>query len=196
MAKTILAALGTAILLGTGPALAQERALQPPVGWAAKAGITRLVVPKPGVKEADPATIAAVQQTFARYATALDDGDTAMLRAVFTEDAQWTIQFWNGVIPARITGRDEIASTSERLLQSQGDQRRHLIGNILVQNVSRHSVDAIATGIVVKTMDNATNLAGSTVYSAKLRRGKDGVWRFSRLVVGLDSTEAGKGRGK
>jgi hypothetical protein len=82
-------------------------------------------------------------------------------------------------------GQDEIVRTVGNSLQQQQDQRRHVITNIVIDRLTEKEASAVAYGIVAISKDGLS-LGASVIYSADLRREADGVWRFSKFVIGMD----------
>jgi hypothetical protein len=67
----------------------------------------------------------------------------------------------------------------------QADQRRHVITNLAFESLQSDRAVCIAYGIVTIANDGLS-LGATVIYSADLARAPDGLWRFSRLLIGMD----------
>ena len=57
--------------------------------------------------------------------------------------------------------------------------------NIVIDRLSANEATTIAYGIVTIAADGLS-LGATVIYSAELRKEADGVWRFSKFVIGMD----------
>jgi hypothetical protein len=128
---------------------------------------------------------AAINEVFARYAIAYDERRFDVLASCFHEDATYDV--WLG--PRRVAkfeGRQALADGIESVTAEQGtEQRRHHIGNIVLDAVGPAAVLAIAYANVVIIGAAGVAVQASAIYNAELAY-RDGVWRFAKVVVGLD----------
>ena len=62
--------------------------------------------------------------------------------------------------------------------------------NVVIDRLTANEATAIAYGIVTVAA-NGLSLGATVIYSAELRREADGVWRFSRFVIGMDDYAVG-----
>jgi SnoaL-like domain len=169
---------------------APDTSLRPVPGWLTQAGIIAASPARKPLNKAQLADREAIRETLTLYTLALDDGNSDLLRSVLTEDATSTIYVGSATPRLKSVGRDKIVSGFAQLFVLQKDQRRHAASNMLVQNLRGNTADLTAHAIVTRTRRGETLLAGVVVYSGKMVRGKDGVWRFAALTIAIDAGEA------
>ncbi len=63
--------------------------------------------------------------------------------------------------------------------------------NVVIDRLSANEATTIGYGIVTIAADGL-KLGATVIYSAELRKDVDGVWRFSKFVIGMDEY-AGRG---
>ncbi|MEU5095377.1 nuclear transport factor 2 family protein [Streptomyces sp. NPDC020996] len=166
----------------------------PPQAWAHRQG--RLAMR--GLQRADfgPEALAAragIADAFYRFGIAYDEAQIDVIAGCFTEDAVFEVAEGRAEPFTRFEGRVEIHDRLDRIIAEQGDQRRHLISNILVDELDLATgvAAAIAYGVVTVAADGL-RLGASVVYDARLRREQDGCWRFSAFFIGMDAYEGVK----
>ena len=155
-------------------------------GWAHRASLINLMPLGAINGRAVPADDrAAIHEVFARYAIAYDERRFDVLASCFHEDATYDV--WLG--PRRIAkfeGRQALADGIESVIVEQGAvQRRHHIGNIVLDTLGPAAILATAYANVVIIGAAGVAVQASAIYNAELAY-RDGVWRFARVVVGLD----------
>lgn len=163
---------------------AQEPTLPLPA-WGSKAGLVNL---EPRTKAIDASEVAdrlAIQDAFTRWSIGLDEGRLDVLRDLFTNDADYTVITSRGEVVTKHVGPDAIAERIRTLQIRQADQRRHAISSITIEKLAGDTAEAVAYAVTVRSA-NGPSLLGSVLYTGSLKRGADGIWRFTRLNVGLD----------
>ena len=70
-------------------------------------------------------------------------------------------------------------------MKFQADQRRHVISNVIIDRLTADDATALAFCITT-VAKNGLSIGATVIYSADLKRESDGVWRFSRFVIGID----------
>jgi len=186
-------AMATGLAL-SGIAVAQTSApddmLRPVPGWMTQSGIGAVSPDRKPVRASQLAERGAIRETPAPYTLALDDGNSDLLRSVLTDDATMTVYVGSNIPRAQSVGGDKVVEGFKTLFAMQKDQRRHAASNMIVQNMRGNTAELIAYAIVTRTRRAETLLAGAVVYSAKMVRGRDGVWRFAKLAIAIDAGEA------
>ncbi len=173
-------------LLLAGAALAGNvAASEPRQAWAHKDKRIDLQ-PQGAAVVTDPLNYMLIQQAFARFGMAYDEGRSDVIGSLFTDDAVVEVGDGQGKPFERSVGRAAIMRQFSAALAAQGDQRRHLISNVLVERLAPLEASALAYGVVTVAADGLY-VGASVIYSATLRRDKDGPWRFSALFIGIDS---------
>jgi hypothetical protein len=155
-------------------------------GWAHRASLIDLMphgAQNGGAVQADDR--AAVNEVFARYAIAYDERRFDVLASCFHEDATYDV--WLG--PRRVAkfeGKQALVEGIESVVVEQGaEQRRHHIANIVLDNLGPAAILATAYANVVIVGAVGVAVQASAIYNAELAY-RDGVWRFAKVVVGLD----------
>jgi predicted SnoaL-like aldol condensation-catalyzing enzyme len=125
---------------------------------------------------------AAIAELFARYGAANDLHSRELLASTLTEDATATITIAGVDDPiGPLNGRDTIVSFFGDILDSQTDQRRHLVTNI--RRLEGDRVNAYLTLIVTDAGETVVKSAG--VYEATVAE-EDGELKLSSFVLSLD----------
>jgi ketosteroid isomerase-like protein len=193
MKKTFALAMAASLSLFTS-AMAQEAApdaaLKPIPGWLTQSGIVTVSPSRKPIRASQLADREAIRETLTMYTIALDDGNSELLRSVLTEDAVTTVYVGSDTPRTQSVGREKVVEGFKRLFGMQKDQRRHAASNMIVQNLRGNNADLIAYAIVTRTRRAETLLAGVVVYSAKMVRAKDGVWKIAKLAIAVDAGEA------
>jgi hypothetical protein len=146
-----------------------------------------------GVAIAEVADRLAIQGMFARWGMAFDEGRSDVVRSLFTQDAEFSVLSGEyrtdpNAKPPSASGKDAIVALVAKVWSQQGDQRRHLLSNIIIEKLSRNEATADAYALVAVA---GHRLEVSVVYTCNLRREADGAWRFSRMVIGMDTVGGG-----
>ena len=166
-------------------AAAAASAQSPRQGWASKDGVIALRQHGERLAVDDAAGRESIRDAFARWGIAYDEGQAEVIRSLFTPDATIRVLRGSREPIASADGIDAIVRNVTSALGQQNDQRRHAIGNIVIDRMTATEATAIAYGIVTIAKDGLS-LGATVIYSADLKRGRDGVWRFSRFTIGMD----------
>ena len=161
--------------------MSQVKKSVPEQAWAHKYGRVNLG-PHTRIDLQSVADRLEIQDLFARWGVAHDEGRTDVIGSLFTADGQ--IEVVEGpTTKAKFQGRETIVQEIGRVFKFQADQRRHCVTNVLIDDLRDGHADCIAYCVCTV---NGLDMAASVIYSAKVRR-EDDIWRFSRLLIGLDS---------
>jgi hypothetical protein len=160
-------------------------ATAPAQAWAHKSGVVKLGPNGPTLANQDLRDRLLIQEAFARWGIAYDEARLDVVRTLFTPDAVFEVTQGSAEPIARAVGPDAIVLNVSGSLRQQADQRRHALSNIVIDQMSKREAQAIAYGIVTIAADGL-KLGATVIYSADLRKEADGVWRFSRFVIGMD----------
>jgi hypothetical protein len=161
----------------------------PEQAWAHKSGKVNLKVQDANSVPLSATDRLLIHETFARFGIAYDEVRLDVLRSLFTDEIAFEVSDGPKTLVQQ-RGRDDVLAILKSALSQQADQRRHSIGNVVIDVRTESTVSALAYGIVTVAADGLS-LGATVFYSADLRREKDGLWRFSRLLIGMD-TYAGK----
>jgi hypothetical protein len=161
----------------------------PRQAWAHREGLVDL---RPaGPASWTPASVQArlqIADTFYRFAIAHDEARIEVLESCFTEDGRLDVSQAHAAPFTSHQGRPAIGAALAHIIGQQDDQRRHLISNIVVEELGDATATAIAYGLIsAATADGGLHLGCSAIYRAELARGSDGCWRFARFHIGMDT---------
>lgn len=157
----------------------------PKQAWAHSSGVVHLQPNGVSLAADDVKNRLLIQEAFARWGIAYDEARIDVVRSLFTKDARFEVTQGSAEPIAKAMGVDAIVENVTGALKQQADQRRHAISNIVIDKLTKDEATAIAYGIVTIAADGLS-LGATVIYSADLRREKDGVWRFSKFIIGMD----------
>ena len=160
----------------------------PRQAWAHRDGKIDLLPLAPA--DWSPEAIAAraqIADAFHRFGFAHDEARVDVLVTCFTEDGVYEVAQGQAEPFAHFVGREELFDRMTKIIAQQGDQRRHIFSNIIVDelDVAAGTAKALAFSIV-SVAANGLSLGASVVYTTNLRREADGCWRFSYFYIGMD----------
>ena len=122
------------------------------------------------------------------YCHAYDGGDIDGMVNLFMERGSFEFTPPPAGFPARIEGRTQIrAGMSARKSATAGSQRRHLITNVLFDEVDELAAKVRSYLTLASTTDGKLSFLATGVYDDRLRNTPDG-WRFESRRLKLDLT--------
>jgi hypothetical protein len=181
MNKRLIVLLITCLSITSTAAPAGE----PRQGWAHKDGIMGLKSNYPKVDAESAVNRLLIHEAFARWGIAHDEAQLEVIRSLFTKDAELVVLLGSKEPIDSAEGSDAIVDTVATSLRQQQNQRRHAITNVVIDRLTEDEASAIAYGIVTIANDGLS-LGASVIYYGDLCREADGVWRFSKFVIGMD----------
>ena len=132
-----------------------------------------------------------IQEAFSRWGIAFDEGRENVIVSLFQKDGTLEFMKGSGTAMSAIHGAKEIGAFAVKAQKGQGDQRRHLISNVVVESLDGDKALAWAYSVVTATNGGDITIASSVIYRAELQKEPDGIWRFSRFVIGMDAYDGG-----
>jgi hypothetical protein len=177
--------VATASMAADAPAANGTMPSKPRPAWAHKDKRIQLLPQGAATDTGDLKSRLMIIEAFSRFGIAYDEAQLPVLASLFTEDALLEIADGQGEPFEKTRGSIAIAKHFASALAQQGDQRRHLISNVVIERLAPNEASALAYGVVTVAADGLY-LGASVIYAADLRRGVDGVWRFSRFFIGID----------
>ncbi|MCX8494922.1 MAG: nuclear transport factor 2 family protein [Akkermansiaceae bacterium] len=169
---------------------ASDEASFPPQHWASKVGWIDLQANGVVLESTNILDRMLIQEAFYRWGIAWDEARLDVVRSLFTMHGELVITRGSARPTSRHVGPDVIAKYVDDASRVQADQRRHAMTNVVIDRLSATEATAIAYGIVTVAA-NGLSLGATVIYSAELRKEADGVWRFSRFVIGMDDYAVG-----
>ncbi|MCW2759751.1 MAG: nuclear transport factor 2 family protein, partial [Nocardioidaceae bacterium] len=130
---------------------------------------------------------AQIAEAFYRFGIGHDECQVDVAGSCFTEDTVYQVARGSAEPFATFEGRAMVQEKLAAIFAEMGDQRRHVISNVLVEDLDLASgtASALAFGVVTVAADGLS-LGSSVIYQATLRREGDGCWRFSSFFIGMD----------
>lgn len=163
----------------------RENTPVPERAWAHKHGIVDLQPSNPEIVQGRLLDHYLIQDAFSRWGIAFDEDRVDVIESLFTQDAQ-LIGLEAGPDPVvSANGREQILEVVRQASVQQNDQRRHVISNIVIEELTDNTARAIAYGII-PIANNGLFLGATVIYSADLKKEGD-AWRFSRLAIAMDN---------
>jgi len=175
---------------GVVTASESDEASFPPQHWASKLGWVDLQPNGVAVESNNILDRMLIQEAFSRWGIAWDEARLDVVRSLFTTHAELIITRGSERPTSRHVGPGVIAKYVGDASSVQADQRRHAMTNVVIDRLTASEATAIAYGIVTVAA-NGLSLGATVIYSAELRKEADGVWRFSRFVIGMDDYAVG-----
>jgi hypothetical protein len=158
---------------------------EPRQGWAHKDGVMSLKSNCPTIDAESAVNRLLIHEAFARWGIAYDEAQFEVIRSLFTKGAELVVLLGSKEPINSAKGSDAIVDSVANALRQQQDQRRHAITNVVIDRLTENEASAIAYGIVIVANDGLS-LGASVIYFGDLRCEADGVWRFSKFVIGMD----------
>jgi uncharacterized protein (TIGR02246 family) len=121
-----------------------------------------------------------IEEAFARYVHAIDEGDAEGWAKLFAPDGAMFVR------GQEIKGTDALTAMAKRVFEENSDRLRHCITNILTERVDLTTATARAYGLVTDWKENPV-LSLFAVYGVDFQRFED-TWRFKNVRVKLYGT--------
>ncbi len=124
-----------------------------------------------------------IQESASRYALAYDERRMEILADVLTEDVTFAFCVSGGGY-GEFKGRDTVIDWLGEVMQGQSDQRRHVCGNFIVEELSAGRA-TVTLYHALFASDAETRLVTSGFYRMEMRKADD-KWRICFIYDGLD----------
>ena len=161
---------------------------RPQQAWAHRQGKLQMRPLQPADWTPEALSVRAqVADAFYRFAMAWDEIQVDVLCSCFTADAVFESSEGSATAFMSLRGHDEMRAELSSRMEYQSDQRRHIMTDVLVEelDLGQGTASALAQCVVTATGEDLV-LAASVIYTAELRLEDDGCWRFSYFFVGMD----------
>jgi hypothetical protein len=160
----------------------------PPQAWASRQGKVSMKTLQPA--DWSPEALSAraqIAEAFYRFGMGHDECRADVAGSCFTEDVVYEVALGSAQAFTTWHGRTMIEERLTAIFDETRDQRRHVISNVLVEELDLAAGTAKALAFSVVTVAADGLKVGSAVfYNADLRRDTDGCWRFSYFFIGMD----------
>ncbi len=126
-----------------------------------------------------------IQELLARSAWAYDEARLDVMEACFHADAQMRLCIAGGDIVGPYDGRVEILDLIRGSIESQSDQRRHVISNVFFESADGDTAVVLSTLTLIATANGASSVLSAGLYRDTVARDGEG-WRFRERFLSLD----------
>ena len=126
----------------------------------------------------------AITELLSHGAVAYDAADVDFLTDMFVKDGVFTIKIQDND-PMTFEGRDAIRELYAGSLESQEDQRRHVIANLYFESESDDAARAISYLVLLTVKDGALTVLSTGVYTDDVVA-EGGSWRLKERLLELD----------
>lgn len=151
--------------------------------WATRSGLLPVSGPRPVDASAQAlADRDYIRESISLYSYGYDERRLDVLEALFTEDVRFAINIAGD--EQEVVGRDRVIAWLADIMESQSDQRKHVMSNIVIRDLDGDSASA-STYLVVFSTDTESEAATTGFYDIELRK-EEGRWRISYILDGLD----------
>lgn len=126
-----------------------------------------------------------IESLMGRYTHAYDLDRMGEMKALFTEDAVMTMQIADGDLIGPFEGGDAIVSMMTDAHDGQDDVRRHVISNLVLEDLTDRSARAVSYLTLLSIADGKVSLLSTGRYEDELVN-DNGQWLFSKRHIALD----------
>ncbi len=124
-----------------------------------------------------------VQESASRYALAYDERQLDVLDDLLTDDMVFAFSVSGGGY-AETKGKTEVIPWLHDIMQTQSDQRRHVCGNFIVEELTSDFAH-VTLYFALFASQATTQLVTTGFYVMKMSK-IDGKWRINYIYDGLD----------
>jgi ketosteroid isomerase-like protein len=164
-----------------------ETMLNPQPSWATQNGLVTLKGPDrttPAPRALDKILCA---ETLYRFGFCYDEQDRDGLADCFTEDVVLTATTAGTRSFGTYEGRDAAVGWLTAYWGRTLDQRRHIVTNAMVDDLTATTATVTAMLLVTAAQDGAFRTVTAGVYRARTRKEDDGAWRIAGFALGFDA---------
>lgn len=128
----------------------------------------------------------ALQEVLHRYCWGFDERRTDILAECFTEDGQWEAIVMGETTVGPFIDRIGVLEWLSRFWKYQKDQRRHMITNFIVEDISGDTASALAYLHLAGSNRAKTHFEVTGFYRLNYKK-EDGMWKIRRFYGGFDA---------
>jgi ketosteroid isomerase-like protein len=130
----------------------------------------------------DPADRVAVLDLYARYAHAIDSGDSSSCAECFTQDGVLRVDAGEPV-----TGRENLERFAAKWRANFHGVPRHISWHVLLEPESDGQVNGTASAALLGTTEAGTSIVFSGRYEDRFERSAGGKWLIAERFVTTDT---------
>lgn len=127
-----------------------------------------------------------IRETVARYGWAYDERREDVLGACFAEDATFTATIAGATDMGPFEGRAAIVEMLKGVWETQTDQRRHCVLNLIIDDLTADRATVHCYIAVTAAENGVARLMMTGFYRNRMSKA-DGVWRIAEFFGGFDT---------
>jgi hypothetical protein len=158
--------------------------LEPVPAWGHGTGTIRLTLS--GEREFAFDDRQALQECLFRYCWGFDERRLDLLDEVFATPSTWEALVMGEIQVGPFVGKEGVLEWLSRFWKYQKDQRRHMIVNFMVEELTADSARAVAYLILAGSTRAKSQVEITGFYQVRYVR-TDGRWQISHLLGGFDA---------
>jgi hypothetical protein len=158
----------------------------PVPGWGHRSGHLAMRPPAPHPERGEAIDRFLIAERISRYGWAFDERRADLIADNFTADAVWegTIRDTEPLGP--VEGRDAVVAWLTEFWPRQHDQRRHVIVNTVIEELTETDATAQAYQLLMAARLGEVAVETTGFYRFRLRQ-EEGAWRIAHLFSGYDA---------
>jgi hypothetical protein len=161
--------------------------LNPKPSWATSTGLVRLAGPDRTSVEPQALDKVLCAETIHRFAFCYDEQHAGGLTDCFCADAVLQATTAGMQDHGTYEGRDDIVGWLTAYWDRTQDQRRHIVSNAIVDDLTETAARVTTMLLVTAAQDGTFRPVTAGVYSVMLRKEQDDAWRIARFDLGFDA---------
>ncbi|MCF8474012.1 MAG: nuclear transport factor 2 family protein [Emcibacter sp.] len=126
-----------------------------------------------------------IQELLNRASYALDVQNLEQIKSCFTQDARMVVNIAGGTVVGPFEGRETIMKLMADSIDAQTDVRKHVISNILFEEVTGSNVHVTSNLTLFGTENGVVRLITTGFYHDQLKK-IDGKWGIAVRQLDLD----------
>ncbi|CAN5544883.1 hypothetical protein BH10ACT3_BH10ACT3_19040 [soil metagenome] len=128
----------------------------------------------------------AIENVLMTWALGYDDRSPTLMERCFTSDATMTLHIGDAETMGPYVGRAEVMKHFTDHHETQTDQRRHVVTNVILVDETDTSVDTISCLTLLVVEDDVCRVQATGVYRDRFVSDGD-EWRIRERVLRLDA---------
>jgi len=161
-------------------------AQNPVPAWGAGNGFVDLRAPIVSLSAEELADRQLILETINRYGWAYDERREDVLVDCFTEDGVFDGSVAGGFDVGPHEGRDEVVRWLKGFWDTQVDQRRHCVMNVVIDDLTDDGANVLAYMLLMGAENGVARLITTGFYRIRMAK-QDGTWRIAHIFGGFDT---------
>jgi hypothetical protein len=159
--------------------------LSPAPAWGHSSGALHLAAEPPELAPEASADRLALAQLMYRYGWSFDERRADVLADCFVEDATWEASVMGTDTIGPHVGRERIMGFMTGFWPEQDDQRRHMIMNVLIENLTSSNATVLSYHLLMSAAGGTITPVTAGFYRASALKTSSG-WKLATLLAGYD----------